>query len=125
MANSPDSAMPGIPAGGAPGAVSTGMFMGIARGLLITAGTVLVDRKILDAEALQQIVGAILIAGPIAWSAYVKWRAEGTVRQRETVAVQAGAQAAFDGKLLMTQPDSIGPAHAQALIREAKEEKLA
>ncbi len=60
------------------------------RTLLAAAGAWMATHKYIDADAANEIVGAIMIIVPIAWGVWDKYRSEAATKAREAVAVNVG-----------------------------------
>lgn len=60
------------------------------RTLLAAAGAWMATHKYIDATAVNEIIGAIMVIVPIAWGVWDKYRAEAATKAREAVAVNVG-----------------------------------
>lgn len=96
-------------------------ILGAIRTLLgILAGWA-VGRGFIPADVAGELIGAVMILGPVIWSVYDKYRSERATKAREQLAVQAGAQAARTGTIAGVASTAIGPEHAQEIIKTLKE----
>ena len=60
------------------------------RTLLAAAGAWMATHKYIDADAVNEIIGAIMIIVPIGWGVWDKYRSEAATKAREAVAVNVG-----------------------------------
>lgn len=69
-------------------------FLSAVRSLLMVLGTSLAARGFVHSDSINDAVGAVMVIIPIVWGVWDKYKAERMTKARETVAVQAGVNAA-------------------------------
>ena len=62
----------------------------VVRSLLIAAGAWLAAHDYIDQGSADQIIGSIMVAGPLIWGVVDKYLAERDTKKREVIAVNAG-----------------------------------
>lgn len=88
-------------------------LLSATRTLLAAAGAWMATHKYIDAAAVNEIVGALMIAIPILWGVWDKYQAERKTKAREVIAVNAGVVVA-DSTIGATPP--VSPADTKKII---------
>lgn len=97
----------------------------LAVGVLLTGNGFIGPNGHISANNWQFFVGLILTAIPVVWSAWSKYRAASSAKDRETIAVMAGINLVTKGAAIATDfktipataaPLPVTPARAQAII---------
>ena len=83
------------------------------RTLLAAVGAWMATHKYIDADAVNEIVGAVMIIGPLVWGVWDKYKTEAKTKAREAVAVNVGIAVA-DRTAGLTAP--VPPANVPAVI---------
>lgn len=83
------------------------------RTLLAAAGAWMATHKYIDADSVNEIIGALMIAIPILWGVWDKYQAERKTKAREVIAVNAGVAVA-DSTVGATPP--VSPADSTKII---------
>lgn len=88
------------------------MILSLVRQALLVAGGSLVTRGYMDAETLNQVVGALLVLGGSAWALYTRTRA-GLVAETAKSALEKGEQIVLNSAAearAIPDPKVVGPA---------------
>lgn len=65
-------------------------LLSVVRSILLAVGTVLTTRGVLNADMVNQIVGAVTVAAPVLWGIWDKYRSEKKTQARVTEAAVTG-----------------------------------
>lgn len=101
--------------------VTTAVVLGWIRSALMVLGGVLVSRKIIDQEFLQESVGVIVMVLTVVWTTWNKFHVAARIENAGVIGVQAGvdAERVKDDRVAGVPSGDIDPLHAKALIQEA------
>lgn len=83
------------------------------RSILIVIGSALAAHGVIGTDAVNEIVGAVMVAIPIVWGIVDKYLSESKTKAREVVAVNAGMSAASAGT-----SDLVAAPEAKEIIKE-------
>lgn len=65
-------------------------LLSVVRTMLAAAGGWMATHKYIDADTMNEIIGAVMVVIPIAWGIWDKFRSERATKAREVVAVNVG-----------------------------------
>jgi len=88
-------------------------LLSAVRTMLGVAGMWMATHKYIDADSVNEIIGAVMIVIPIVWGVWDKHRSEQATKAREVIAVNAGVAVA-DSTVGATPP--VSPADTTKII---------
>lgn len=100
------------------GQITQAQVIGAIRTLLVCAGGIVIDRGYAPAKEVTEVIGALMVILPYAWSAWDKAQVEKKAASRETTAVNATlAQVADAQGIPPTSAPVVTHDEAQAIIK--------